>query len=85
MVLLVAIRALESFEVPALLGIPRGVWVLTTGIWRSLTHHPVDLGAASAFAVSLLAVACVGIFLLSRLSGRGRSLDDEAGASGRGP
>ncbi|MET0939197.1 MAG: iron ABC transporter permease [Gaiellaceae bacterium] len=79
MVLLVAIRALESFEVPALLGIPRGVWVLTTGIWRSLTHHPVDLGAASAFAVSLLAVACVGIFLLSRLSGRGRSFQTMTG------
>lgn len=79
MVLLVAIRALESFEVPALLGMPRGVWVLTTGIWQSLTHYPVDYGAASAFAVSLLAVASVGIFLLFRLTWRGRSFQTMTG------
>ena len=79
MVLLVAIRALEGFEVPALLGIPRGVWVLTTGIWQSLTHYPVDYGAASAFAVSLLAVASVGIFLLFRLTWRGRSFQTMTG------
>ena len=79
MVLLVVIRALEGFEVPALLGIPRGVWVLTTGIWHSLTRYPVDYGAASAFAVSLLAVASVGIFLLFRLTWRGRSFQTMTG------
>jgi iron(III) transport system permease protein len=79
MVLLVAIRSLESFEVPALLGIPRGVWVLTTGIWQSLTRYPVDYGAASAFAVSLLAIASVGIFLLFRLTWRGRSFQTMTG------
>ena len=33
-VLIVVIRALEAFEVPALLGIPGGIWVFTSRIWR---------------------------------------------------
>ncbi len=44
-VLLVAIRALEAFEMPALLGIPGGVWVFTSRIWRELNAYPADLGA----------------------------------------
>ena len=42
-VLIVVIRALEAFEVPALLGIPGGVWVFTSRIWRELNAYPADL------------------------------------------
>ena len=41
-VLMVAMRALESFEVPALLGIPAGVWVFTSRIWRALGEYPLE-------------------------------------------
>jgi iron(III) transport system permease protein len=71
-VLLVAVRALEAFEVPALLGIPGGVWVFTSRIWHALNGYPADLGQAGAYALSLLAVTAVGVFLLSRLASRRR-------------
>jgi len=32
-----AVRTLEAFEVPALLGIPEGLWVFTSRIWRVLS------------------------------------------------
>ena len=38
--LVLSVRGLESFEVPALLGIPDGVWVFTSRIWRSLEQFP---------------------------------------------
>ena len=71
-ILLVGIRAIEAFEVPALLGIPGGVWVFTSRIWRALNTYPADIGVAGAYAVSLLALTAVGVFLLSRLLSRGR-------------
>ena len=82
-VLLVAIRALEAFEVPALLGIPGGVWVFTSRIWQSLNSYPADLGQAGAYSLSLLVVTAIGVFLLSRLARRPRRFQTITGrASG---
>ena len=36
-ILVMAVRTLEAFEVPALLGIPEGLWVFTSRIWRVLS------------------------------------------------
>jgi iron(III) transport system permease protein len=69
--LIMIVRGLESFEVPALLGIPAGIWVFTSRIWRSLDQFPADLGEAGAYSLSLLLVASVGVFLYSRLARRG--------------
>ncbi len=80
-VLLVAIRALEAFEVPALLGIPGGVWVFTSRIWRTLNGYPADFGQAGAYAMALLVVTTLGVFVLSRLSRRRRRFQT---VSGRG-
>ncbi len=55
--LLVFIRALEAFEVPALVGRPGRVHVLTTDIYEAMhVSSPPDLGRASALSVVLLVV-----------------------------
>ena len=84
-VLIVVIRALEAFEVPALLGIPGGVWVFTSRIWRELNAFPADLGQAGAYALSLVALTAVGVFLLSRLSTRRRRFETVTGRGGVRP
>ena len=81
-VLIVVIRALEAFEVPALLGIPGGVWVFTSRIWRELNAYPADFGQAGAYALSLVAVTALGVFLLSRLATRRRRFETVTGRGG---
>jgi iron(III) transport system permease protein len=78
-VLLVLIRSLEAFEVPALLGMPGGTWVLTSRIWRALTLYPADYGTASAFALLLLALTALGVYLHTRLATRGRRFQTVTG------
>ena len=64
--LVVAVRTLESFEVPALLGLPDGVWVLTSRIWRALERLPADYGEAAAYALGLVAIIGLGVWLYWR-------------------
>ncbi|MGV6872398.1 ABC transporter permease [Pseudochelatococcus sp. B33] len=55
--LLVFIKAIGAFEVPAMMGLPTGVNVLTTEIYLQLKMSmPPDLGRASAFAVLLVLI-----------------------------
>ena len=69
-VLIMVVRSLESFEVPALLGLQNGIYVFTSRIYFTLRTYPPDLSAAGALAVGLLVVAVVGV-ALSSLAGRG--------------
>jgi iron(III) transport system permease protein len=78
-VALVLVRALEAFEVPALLGMPGDTWVLTSRIWRALSFYPADYAAASAFALLLLTLTAVGVYLHTRLSRRGRRFQTVTG------
>lgn len=71
-ILITVIRALEAFEVPALLGIPRGIWVFTSRIWRALDGFPSDFGLAGAFALSLLVITSVLVYLHTRLGRRSK-------------
>jgi iron(III) transport system permease protein len=67
--LLVFIRAFEAFEVPALIGMPGHVDVLTTEIFMNVRLRvPPDLGHSSAFAVTMLAVVAVLLYFYGRLS-----------------
>jgi iron(III) transport system permease protein len=68
--LIVAVRSIEAFEVPALLGIPGGVWVFTSRIWRSLSAYPPGLGEAAAYALPLLVLTSLGLLLHGRLGRR---------------
>ena len=69
--LMLFVRALESFEVPALLGLPGGISVLTSAIYAAVHRYPADVGLASAYAVALLAITSVGLWFQSRLLAQG--------------
>lgn len=61
--LLVLIRAVGSFEVPAMLGLPAGIDVVSSRIYRALQETPGDTGPAGAYAsgLLLLTVAAMGL------------------------
>jgi iron(III) transport system permease protein len=65
--LLSFIRALESFEVPLLIGIPGGVITVTTALYQSIHSGFVPrYGDASAYAVLLMAAVSVPLYLYYR-------------------
>jgi iron(III) transport system permease protein len=70
-VLVILITSLESFEVPALLGLQNGIYVFTSRIYFVFRSYPRDLQAAGALAVSLLAIAVIGVIIARLLAGRG--------------
>jgi len=65
------VRALESFEVPALLGLPVGIEVYTSAIYDAIHAYPSEIGLASAYGVSLLIITSVCVFLNLRLAAHG--------------
>ena len=69
--LILFVRAIESFEVPALLGLPVGIQVFTSSIYQAVHRYPSQVGLASAYAVMLLAITTIGVYFQSRLSSRG--------------
>ena len=68
--LIMTVRSLESFEVPALLGLQNGIYVFTSKIYYMLRTYPQDLNGAGALALGLLAIAALGM-LIERLLSRG--------------
>ena len=64
--------SLESFEVPALLGLQNGIYVFTSRIYFVLRTYPPDLAAAGALAFSLLVIAVIGVAVARVLGGRGQ-------------
>ncbi|WP_018992947.1 ABC transporter permease [Aromatoleum toluclasticum] len=69
--LILFIRAIESFEVPALIGLPVGIHVFTSSIYQAIHQYPSNVGLASAYAVTLLLITTVAVYFQSRLSGKG--------------
>ena len=70
-ILILFVRAIESFEVPALLGLPSGIVVFTAAIYQAVHRYPSQVGLASAYAMALLVITSVGVYFVSRLSGQG--------------
>lgn len=69
--LILFIRSIESFEVPALLGLPAGTQVFISAIYQAINQYPSKIGLASSYATVLLLIASVGIYFQSRLSRQG--------------
>ena len=69
--LILFVRAIESFEAPALLGLPVGIQVFTSSIYEAVHRYPSQVGLASAYAITLLVITSVGIYFVTRLSGTG--------------
>jgi iron(III) transport system permease protein len=70
-ILILFVRAIESFEVPALLGLPVGIQVFTSAIYQAVHRYPSQVGLASSYAVTLLLITTIGVYFQSVLSSRG--------------
>jgi iron(III) transport system permease protein len=57
------VRAIENFEVPALVGVPAGILVFATEVYLATHKVPTDFGLASTFAVVYVIVTALGILL----------------------
>src|SRR6202011_5986212 len=66
--LILFVRAIESFEVPALLGLPVGIEVYTSSIYQAIQQYPSEVGLASAYAMTLLVIASLCIYAQSRVA-----------------
>ena len=60
------VRAIENFEVPALIGIPAGILVFATEVYLATKNVPTNFGLASTFAVVYLAITSVGVIYYIR-------------------
>ncbi|HXV79256.1 MAG TPA: iron ABC transporter permease [Candidatus Binatia bacterium] len=60
------VRAIENFEVPALIGMPAGILVFATEVYLATKSVPTDFGMASTFAVVYLAITTVGVIFYLR-------------------
>ncbi|MSQ51817.1 MAG: iron ABC transporter permease [Betaproteobacteria bacterium] len=69
--LILFVRAIESFEVPALLGLPVGIHVYTSAIFEAIRQYPSKVGLAAAYGITLLIIAGLGLYFQSRLSSQG--------------
>ena len=68
--LIVFIRGIEAFEVPALIGVPAKISVFTTKIFLAIHQFPSDFGLAGAYAVTLLAISTVGVLIYGKITRR---------------
>jgi iron(III) transport system permease protein len=78
-ILIMVVRGLESFEVPAVLGLPNHIFVFTSRIWDVLNALPPDYGQAGAYAMSLLVLTSVAVWWHGRLARRARSYQTVTG------
>ncbi|HCA86253.1 MAG TPA: ABC transporter permease [Streptomyces sp.] len=78
-ILIMTVRSLESFEVPALLGLQNGIYVFTSRIYFTLRSYPPDLAGAGALALGLLAIAVLGIILSNRVGRNSKSYQTVTG------
>jgi len=69
--LVLFVRGIESFENPALLGLPVGIEVYTSSIYQAIQAYPSDVGLAASYATTLLAIASIGIYWQSRFARAG--------------
>ncbi|MFA3876333.1 ABC transporter permease [Streptomyces sp. MMCC 100] len=81
--LLMFVQSLESFEVPALLGLQNGIYVFTSRIYFVLRSYPTDYGAAGAYAIGLLVIAAAGVLLSSWLQRSSRNFQTVTGKAFR--
>jgi iron(III) transport system permease protein len=66
--LVMFIRGMEAFEVPALVGVPAKISVFTTKIFLAIHQFPSDFGLAGAYAVTLLLISATGVLIYQRVT-----------------
>jgi iron(III) transport system permease protein len=69
--ILTFIRSLEAFEIPALIGIPAGVEVLTTKIYLQIKGGLIPkYGEASAYSILLIVLVALGLYPYYRITSK---------------
>jgi iron(III) transport system permease protein len=69
--ILTVIRSLEAFEIPALIGIPAGVEVLTTKIYLQIKGGLIPkYGEASAYSIILIGLVALGLIPYYRITSK---------------
>ena len=65
------VRAIESFDTPAIIALPARIDVLTTKIFReALAGYPPNHNLAASYAMSLLAISVLFVYVYRRLTDR---------------
>ncbi len=68
---LTVIRSLEGFEIPALIGIPAGIEVLTTKIYLQIKGGLIPkYGEASAYSIILIILVAIGLIPYYRITSK---------------
>jgi len=67
-ILLIFIRAFESFEIPALIGLPGDIRVFTTAIFLDAQRMPPSYGSAGAFSVLLMLIVAGTLYVYFRVT-----------------
>ena len=63
------VRAVESFDTPAIIALPARIEVFTTKIWReALGSFPTNHNLAATYGVGILAIALVFVYLYRRFT-----------------
>ncbi len=82
-VLILFVRTLESFETPALIGIPARIYVYTSEIFLAFNEYPPDYGRGGALAVGLLLLSALGVWLYTRSTREGKKFQTVTGKAFR--
>ena len=81
--LILFVRTLESFETPALIGIPARIYVYTSEIYLAFNEYPPDYGRGAALAVGLLILSALGVWLYTRSTREGKRFQTVTGKAFR--
>jgi iron(III) transport system permease protein len=74
------VRALESFDTPAIIALPARIEVFTTKIWReALGSFPTNHNLAAAYGVEILIIALVFVYLYRRFTSQVESFSTVTG------
>ncbi|HEX7127483.1 MAG TPA: iron ABC transporter permease [Thermodesulfobacteriota bacterium] len=64
------VLSLEQFGVPAVLGLPARIPVLTTKIWTTISEYPPQYGQGAALCLVLLVLTAAGVAMQRRVLAR---------------
>jgi iron(III) transport system permease protein len=74
------VRAVESFDTPAIIALPARIEVFTTKIWReALGSFPTNHNLAAAYGVGILAIALIFVYVYRRFTSHVESFSTVTG------
>ena len=80
------VRAVESFDTPAIIALPARIEVFTTKIWReALGSFPTNHNLAAAYGVGILGVALIFVYLYRRFNSHVENYSTVTGQGFRPP